>query len=175
MAKVTLRYSTDAFRLINPPELRRTQEILKAFGPPPLSEVARQKLALPPGLVEQLKLEAEQFKFEFELPAECNPTPEVQTQREAAKPAAGPPPPLAIAPAAPIETTVAFAKLRKENPKCKGERNTDYAKRLRDLLKKIPVTKVWTIDSCRRELYRRKPEKDFAPDPGTLLTLPKRR
>jgi hypothetical protein len=63
----------------------------------------------------------------------------------------------------------------KNNPRRKKETARAYAARMREAMEKAPVTRLWTEEGCRRSLYNRPVETDFAPDPGSVQTPPKRR
>jgi hypothetical protein len=61
----------------------------------------------------------------------------------------------------------------RDNPQG-DEDDTAYAHRMCDAMAIAPdVTKAWPFETCRRELYRKPRENDFAPDPGSVQTFPK--
>jgi hypothetical protein len=66
------------------------------------------------------------------------------------------------------------ADWRRDNPQGKGEDDTAYAHRMCNAMRIAPdVTEAWPFETCRRELYRKPRETDFAPEPGSVQTFPK--
>jgi hypothetical protein len=63
----------------------------------------------------------------------------------------------------------------KTHAQCKGESVTTYAKRMYEAMQIAPdITKPWALTTCLRSFYRRPEETDFAPEPGSVQTFPKR-
>jgi len=139
MAKVTLQYSTAAFRL--PPELE--QRLKELALPPDVARQFRELLALPrSGL-------GLRFPTEWNIPDEFV---QAVAQAAAEQPTtlqAGPP--AAVTERTP--TKVWYADWRKRNPKHKGETDTGYAKRIYDAMQQAPVTTFWSEPTCLRRLY----------------------
>jgi len=78
--------------------------------------------------------------------------------------------------AAPIEridTKVWWGRWTKANPRRKGEMGRAYAQRAYKDMKKASVTRMWTEEGCRRELYSRPQDPGLA-DPASVQTFPKR-
>jgi hypothetical protein len=142
MAKATLRYNTTAFRL--PPELERRLKQLAL--PPDVARQLRAKLAVSPDLMQRLRLD---------LSVGEDISPElVQVVEEATATAVASPVVQEAAVTERIATKAWFTDAHKNNPKHKGETDSDWAKRLHGLMKNSPVTVLWSEATCRRRLYR---------------------
>jgi hypothetical protein len=62
----------------------------------------------------------------------------------------------------------------KTHPKREDEKPGEYAQRMCDDMANAPdVTEAWDFDRCRREMYRKPKETEFAPDPDSVQTSPK--
>jgi len=73
-----------------------------------------------------------------------------------------------------IETEIWWANWIKTHPKHKNESKRAYAQRAFEDMKTAPVTIRWNEEGCRRALYPRPKAVDFAPEPGSVQTYPKR-
>ena len=96
-------------------------------------------------------------------------------EQVAEKPVAETPAALEAAPKERIEPKTWRDNWVKNNPRRKKETARAYAARMREAMEKAPVTRLWTEEGCRRSLYNRPVETDFAPDPGSVQIPPKRR
>ena len=94
--------------------------------------------------------------------------PIVQISEQAETPA-----PPEAAPIERIDTKVWWGRWTKANPRRKGEMGRAYAQRAYKDMKKASVTRMWTEEGCRRELYSRPQDPGLA-DPASVQTFPKR-
>jgi len=120
------------------------------------------------------ELEPEQVpaQQEIEQPTEQT-TAQVSEQAAAEKPVAETPAPPEAAPIERIDTKVWWGRWTKANPRRKGEMGRAYAQRAYKDMKKASVTRMWTEEGCRRELYSRPQDPGLA-DPASVQTFPKR-
>jgi hypothetical protein len=149
-----------------------------------LREQSKALLALPPDLAEAIR-QARESEMEPTAEPVAEPRPAAAAEPAIEQPAAPVEEPAALA----EEPTVAPSEVvpikrirprrwaavwRKANPQREGEDASARAQRMcNDMAKDPNVTEAWPVETCRRELYRKPKDTDFAPDPDSVQTFPK--